>query len=121
MTILQDKFIEHYALTVNATKSAIHAGYSAKTAKVKGAQLKAQFSNEIQKETQKLLQDKVPAGLRWLAELAESAESESVRLGAIRDLLDRGGLKPVERIETTTVEAMSNEEIQRELDALLKH
>ena len=59
--------------------------------------------------------------MRWLAELAESAESESVRLGAIRDLLDRGGLKPVERIETTTIETMSNEEIQRELNALLKH
>jgi len=42
-------------------------------------------------------------------------------LGAVRDLLDRAGLKPVERIETTTIEAMSNEEIQRELDALLKH
>jgi phage terminase small subunit len=121
MTILQDKFIEHYVLTGNATKSAIHAGYSEKTAKVKGSQLKAQFSNEIREATQKLLQDKIPAGLRWLSELAESAESESVRLGAIRDLLDRGGLKPVERIETTTIEAMSNEEIERELNALLKH
>ncbi len=35
MTILQDKFIEHYVLTGNATQSAIHAGYSEKTAKVK--------------------------------------------------------------------------------------
>ena len=65
--------------------------------------------------------DKVPAGLRWLSELAESAESESVRLGAVKDLLDRAGLKPVERIETTTIESMSKEEIERELDALLKH
>jgi phage terminase small subunit len=121
MTILQDKFIEHYTLTGNATKSAIHAGYSEKTAKVKGSQLKAQFTNEIRDATQKLLADKVPAGLRWLSELAESAESESVRLGAVKDLLDRAGLKPIERIETTTIESMSKEEIQRELDALLKH
>ncbi len=64
MTILQDKFIEHYVLTGNATQSAIHAGYSEKTAKVKGSQLKAQFSNEIREATQKLLADKVPAGLR---------------------------------------------------------
>jgi len=117
LTILQDKFIEHYTLTGNATKAAIEAGYSEKTAKIKGSQLKAQFANEIREATQ----DKVPAGLRWLSELAEKAESESVRLGAVRDLLDRAGLKPVERIETTTIEAMSNEEIQRELDALLKH
>ena len=83
--------------------------------------LKAQFTNEIHEATQKLLADKVPAGLRWLSELAESAESESVRLGAVKDLLDRAGLKPVERIETTTIESMSKEEIERELDALLKH
>ena len=121
MTILQDKFIEHYVLTGNATQSAIHAGYSEKTAKVKGSQLKAQFTNEIHEATQKLHADKVPAGLRWLSELAESAESESVRLGAVKDLLDRAGLKPVERIETTTIESMSKEEIERELDALLKH
>ena len=121
MTVLQDKFIEHYTLTGNATQSAIHAGYSAKTAKVKGSQLKAQFTNEIREATQKLLEDKVPAGLRWLSELAESAESESVRLGAVKDLLDRAGLKPIERIETTTIESMSKEEIERELDALLKH
>jgi phage terminase small subunit len=121
MTILQDKFIEHYVLTGNATQSAIHAGYSEKTAKVKGSQLKAQFTNEIREATQKLLADKVPAGLRWLSDLAESAESESVRLGAVKDLLDRAGLKPVERIETTTIESMSKEEIERELDALLKH
>jgi phage terminase small subunit len=121
MTILQDKFIEHYVLTGNAKQSAIHAGYSEKTAKVKGSQLKAQFTNEIRDATQKLLADKVPAGLRWLSELAESAESESVRLGAVKDLLDRAGLKPIERIETTTIESMSKEEIERELDALLKH
>lgn len=121
MTILQDKFIEHYVLTGNAKQSAIHAGYSEKTATVRGSQLKAQFINEIREATQKLLADKVPAGLRWLSELAEGAESESVRLGAIKDLLDRAGLKPIERVETTTIEAMSKEEIQRELNALLKH
>ena len=71
--------------------------------------------------TQKLLADKVPAGLRWLSDLAESAEAESVRLGAVKDLLDRAGLKPVEKIETTTIESMSKEDIERELNALLKH
>ena len=42
-------------------------------------------------------------------------------LGAIKDLLDRAGLKPVERIETTTVEQMSDEEIRKEIDALTRH
>ena len=121
MTERQDKFIEHYPITGNATDSAIKAGYSEKTAKQKGYELKNLLRDEINDQTQKVLADKIPSSLHFLSELAEKAESESVRLGAIKDLLDRAGLKPVERIEQTNIEQMSNEEIQRELDALLKH
>jgi len=121
MTDKQDQFIENYVLTGNATKSAIASGYSERTAKVKGSQLKAQLRHEILEATQKVLADKIPEGLNWLTELAREAESESVRLGAIKDLLDRAGLKPVERIETTTVEQMSDEEIKKEIDALTRH
>ena len=121
VTPQQQKFIDYFALTGNASQSAIDAGYSEKTARQKGHELKNLYRSEIVQATQKLLIDQVPAGLRWLNELAESPESESVRLGAIRDLLDRAGLKPVERVETTTIEKMSNEEIERELNALLKH
>ena len=121
VTPQQQKFIDYFALTGNASQSAVDAGYSEKTARQKGHELKNLYRSEIVKATQKLLTDQVPAGLRWLSELAESAESESVRLGAIRDLLDRAGLKPVERVETTTIEKMSTEEIERELNALLKH
>ena len=32
-----------------------------------------------------------------MTDLAENAESESVRLGATRDLLDRAGFRPVDR------------------------
>ena len=121
ITPQQQKFIDHFVLTGNASQSAVDAGYSEKTSRQKGHELKNLYRSEIVKATQKLLTDQVPAGLRWLSELAESAESESVRLGAIRDLLDRAGLKPVERVETTTIEKMSNAEIERELNALLKH
>ena len=121
ITPQQQKFIDYFVLTGNASQSAIDAGYSEKTSRQKGHELKNLYRSEIVKATQKLLTDQVPAWLRWLSELAESAESESVRLGAIRDLLDRAGLKPVERVETTTIEKMSTEEIERELNALLKH
>ena len=121
MTERQDKFIEHYSLTGNATQSAIEAGYSEKTAKQKGYELKKNLRHEINEQTQKVLADKIPASLNVLSKLAEGAESESVRLGAVKDILDRAGLKPIERSEVTTVERMSDEEIQRELNALLKH
>ena len=118
MTEKQDKFIESYVLTGNATRSAIAAGYSEKTAKVKGYQLKNQLHNEIQKEVQKAILDKIPASLKWLSDLAEGAESESVRLGAIKDILDRAGLKPVDKVETTTIDQMSADEIKKELASL---
>ena len=118
MTEKQDRFIETYVLTGNATKAAVAAGYSEKTAKVKGSQLKAQFQNEIHKETQRIIADKVPSSIKWLTELAEGVESESVRLGAIKDILDRAGLKPVDKIETTNIDQMSAEDIEKELAAL---
>ena len=121
MTDRQEKFVEFYARTGNATKAAANAGYSEKTAKQKGYELKRLLSEEIRETIQKHLQDNIPAALYFLSDLADNADSESVRLAAVRDILDREGLKPVESIETTSIERMSTVEIQRELDALLKH
>ena len=45
-----------------------------------------------------------------LTDLAENAESESVRLGATRDLLDRAGFRPVDRheiVKEKTVEELN--------------
>ena len=61
MTERQDKFIEHYSLTGNATDSAIKAGYSEKTAKQKGYELKNLLRDEINDQTQKVLADKIPS------------------------------------------------------------
>ena len=36
-----------------------------------------------------------PCALNILTNLAENAESESVRLGTTRDLIDRAGFRPV--------------------------
>jgi phage terminase small subunit len=118
MTDKQDLFIQEYVRSGNATKSAIHAGYSEKTAKAQGHQLKNKLSNQIQDATYKALQDKIPQALKWVTDLAENAESESVRLGAVKDILDRAGMKPVEKIETTTIDQMSAEDIKKELASL---
>jgi predicted house-cleaning noncanonical NTP pyrophosphatase (MazG superfamily) len=118
MTEKQDKFIETYVATGNATQAAISAGYSEKTARAKGYQLKNQLHSKIQEEVQKSIADKIPSSLKWLSDLAENAESESVRLGAIKDILDRAGLKPVDKVETTTIEQMSADEIRKELESL---
>jgi hypothetical protein len=49
--------------------------------------------------------------------LAENAESESVRLGATRDLLDRAGFRPVDRHEI--VKEKSVEELNAQLVSLV--
>ena len=52
-----------------------------------------------------------------LSDLAENAESESVRLGATRDLLDRAGFRPVDRHEI--VRDKSIEELNAQLVSLV--
>ena len=52
-----------------------------------------------------------------LSDPAENAESESVRLGANRDLLDRAGFRPVDRHEI--VKEKSVEELNAQLVSLV--
>ena len=52
-----------------------------------------------------------------LTDLAENAESESVRLGATRDLLDRAGFRPVDRHEI--VKEKSVEDLNAQLVSLV--
>ena len=52
-----------------------------------------------------------------LSDLAENAESESVRLGATRDLLDRAGFRPVDRHEITKEKTV--EELNAQLVSLV--
>ena len=107
----QETFIEQYCLTGKAARAAEMAGYS--HAKQRGYELKNKFAKEIE--------DCVPGALAQLNELAQNAESESVRLGAVKDVLDRAGLKPTEKIrqEISHVEQSSTDELQRELEALI--
>ena len=115
----QESFIESYCQTGNATKSAVQAGYSEATAKQKGHVLKNQFKNEIEDRIKKMVQDSVPAALSQISSLAQTATSEQVRLNASRDILDRAGLKPADRIEQRiSHDDKSMDELRKELEAL---
>ena len=116
----QEKFIELYCKSGNATQAALDAGYSEKTARQQGHQLKKTFRSRIDTYVVDNMSDVIPENLSIVQELARSSPSDSVKLSAANSLLDRAGLKPVERIEQTTVEHMSIEEIDKELDALDK-
>jgi|TARA_R100001530_G_scaffold34113_1_gene26665 phage terminase small subunit len=119
ITSKQEAFVDAFCITGNATKAAEIAGYSATTARQKGYSLKKQFTKEIEERARELIVDHIPVAIEQLKGLISGAESESVRLGAIRDLLDRGGLKPTEKVETISrVESMSEDEIRKELASL---
>ena len=117
-TAKQETFIEQYCLHGNAAKAATTAGYS--HPKQRGHELKNQFEIEIEERTKKMIMDCVPGALTQLKTPAEGAESESVRLGAVKDILDRAGLKPTEKIKTeiSHVETASTDELKMELEAL---
>ena len=116
----QEAFIEAFCLTGNAAKAAEMAGYSEKASKQKGYALKKQFAEEIAEKTRDMMRDAVPGVLAKLHELMEDSSSDAVKLGAIKDFLDRAGLKPVERVEqkVSHVESSSLDELRRELEAL---
>ncbi len=118
MTDKQTAFVKEFSLTGNATQSAIKAGYSEKTAHQKGHQLRWQFQHETEDETRRLMQAAVPGALAQIVDLAARATSEQVRLQAAKDIMDRAGLKPTERIEQVTIEK-STDELRKELAQLM--
>ena len=113
------KFIDTYALSGNSTQAAIEAGYSEKAARQTGYKLRTRYEDEITQRVRTILPQIISENLAIVQTLAREGQSESVRLNASNSLLDRAGLKPVERIETSTSDRTPEERSQR-IDALLK-
>jgi hypothetical protein len=77
--------------------------------------------SDIEAEAKDQLKGYVVPAIQHLKELVEGAQSESVQLGAIKDVLDRAGLKPVDKQQVEQVnriDNMSDEELQTKLDAI---
>ena len=94
------------------------AGYSEKTAQVMGSKLKKQFREEIADRTRTRLMDGAGMALDTILDLVKNSTSDTVKLAAARDLLDRSGYKPTEKIEQTVVEK-STDELRTELAQLM--
>ena len=105
----------------NATKAAKSCGVSGASASNTGYRMKERLWEEIEYEIASALKGFVPKGVHQLMKLAESAESENVRLNANRDLLDRVGLTSPTKQEITQVnkiENMTKEELEGELSQI---
>ena len=107
----------------NATLAAKAVGVSAASASTVGHRLKMRLLPDIEAEAKNQLKGYVVPALQRLKDLVEGAQSESVQLGAIKDVLDRAGLKPIDRQQVEQVSSldnMSNEDLQSELDSLFE-
>ena len=107
----------------NATQAAKQVGVSASSASTIGHRLKMRLLNDIEDEQKHALKGYAVTALHHLRYLVENATSEAVRLGAIKDVLDRAGFKPVDRQQVEQINSIgyvSDEELRAELDSLLK-
>lgn len=116
----QERFVEMFLLTGNAARAAEIAGYG--SPKQRGYELKNKFKELIEDRQKRMLQDSVPLAINQLINLVQEAESEAVRLNAVKDLLDRGGFKPVDKVEqqVTTIEQKTTEELREEYEQLMR-
>ena len=99
-------------------QAARRAGYSEKTIANQACKLKRELASEIREELNHNFVGYAPKALQTLQELAESSPSESVRLQASRDLLDRAGFKPADRHELIG-KSKTHDELKAELVGLV--
>ena len=86
-----EMFIQTYVETGNVLASLKEGGY--KVNRNNGYSLKRKHQEEINKRMQERLRQSGPKALACVESLMDSAMSETVRLGAAKDLLDRAGYK----------------------------
>ena len=117
----QKTFIREYVNSGDALESARSAGYSdhsLPSLRAEASRLKRRLSSQIAEELRLNIINSTPRALAMLRDLALNAESESVRLKACTDILDRARFKPVKRQETHHV-SRTVEEVEAELMGLV--
>lgn len=98
LTKKQKEFADEYLETGNGTKAALKA-YDTK--KEETAAVIA--SENLRKpKVQAYLEDKAERAAEVIFELLENAQNETVKLNAGKDILDRAGHKPTEKIDHTS-------------------
>ena len=86
-----ETFIQTYVETGNVTTSLQESGY--KPSRSMGYALRKKHKDEIDKRMQERIRSSGPKALAVVENLMDHAMSETVRLGAAKDMLDRAGYK----------------------------
>jgi hypothetical protein len=89
LTNQRQVFVEEYVRSGDHLEAAKKAGYKdTHTLRNQACKLRRECADQITDELHRNFAEIAPRALNILSDLAENAESESVRLGATRDLLD---------------------------------
>ena len=92
LTEQRKHFVEAYCRLGNGTLAAKEAGYKDSPSLVNQAsKLKRELSAEISEELRSSFMNAAPKALKTLMDLAINSSSDSVKLAASRELLDRAG------------------------------
>ncbi len=119
LTPKQRGFANDYLKTGNGTTAVLN-NYNVKTPEVAAS---IASENLRKPNVRDYLENKAERAAEIVFELAETSQMDNVRLGASKDILDRAGLKPVERSISVHVEVTDSPEIRKltqELNALYK-
>ena len=92
----------------NASQATIACGVPKASAGTVGHRLKSRLSKEIEEGQKAALQDFSVKAVHALGDLLENCKSESVKLGCIKEILDRAGFKPVNRQEIVHMNEFEN-------------
>jgi len=111
LTNQRQVFLKEYVRSGDHPEAAKKAGYKdTHTIRNQAWKLRRECADEITDELHRNFAEIEPRALKILSDLAENTESESVRLVATRDLLDRAGFRPVDRheiVKEKSVEALN--------------
>ena len=124
LSLKQKKFADEYIISGNATKSAIEAGYSKKTAESIGSRLlrNVKVSEYISKRTQEVFEERAMSVAEALAISASIARGETQQGQTKKSVKVYVGDQVEEETVTETVYEFTPtiEERQRSLDHILK-
>ena len=119
ITEKQQKFIEYYCETGEQLESARRAGYKDTPALYHQAyKLKRELGPEIVKRMAERFADKAPSALNTINELMLNSDSDAIRLQASKDIMDRAGYKPKDKVSIEE-DKKSVKELEAELVLLV--
>jgi len=119
ITDKQQKFIEYYCETGEQLESARRAGYKDTPALYYQAyKLKRELAPEIAKRMAERFADKAPTALNTINELMLNSDSDAIRLQAAKDMMDRAGYKPKDKVSIEE-DKKSVKELEAELILLV--